>query len=70
MSRTDAKNKLDLATEQKRMEGIIHTLRSQGGLDEAPGAYKDIESVMAQQTDLVRPVVKLLPLVSIKPLKG
>ena len=35
-------------------------------LDEAPGAYKNIEDVMSQQSDLVDIVVELLPLGVIK----
>lgn len=32
-----------------------------GGLDEAPGAYKDINTVMAAQTDLVEVIGKFVP---------
>jgi tRNA-splicing ligase RtcB len=32
-----------------------------GGLDEAPQAYKDIESVLAAQSDLVEVVAKFTP---------
>ena len=32
-----------------------------GGLDEAPGAYKDIETVMAAQTALVDVIGKFYP---------
>ena len=31
------------------------------GADESPGAYKDIDEVMAQQTDLVEPIAKFFP---------
>jgi tRNA-splicing ligase RtcB len=34
--------------------------------EEAPQAYKDIEEVMAWQTDLVKPVVRLMPLGVVK----
>jgi tRNA-splicing ligase RtcB len=46
--------------------GVIHGLRGKGGLDEAPGAYKDIDTVMANQTDLVKITTRLRPLGSIK----
>jgi len=36
------------------------------GLDEAAGAYKDIDVVMKNQDDLVRIVMKLKPLAVIK----
>jgi len=57
------------------LDGIIHSEfkpfrhgRDKGLLDvsEAPGAYKDIDTVMANQSDLVEPLVKLRPLISVK----
>lgn len=68
MGRMAATRNLDLYQEQARMAelGVIHNLRERGDLDEAPGAYKDIDAVMANQTDLVRVVTRLRPLVSIK----
>ncbi|MCK9569053.1 RtcB family protein [Candidatus Pacearchaeota archaeon] len=68
MSRKAAREQLSLAAEMEALDqqGIIHTLRSQDALDEAPGAYKPIADVMAQQADLVRPLVELRPLAVIK----
>ncbi|NMB58291.1 MAG: RtcB family protein, partial [Chloroflexi bacterium] len=66
MGRNEATRKLDLEREQQKMKGIIHGLRSKHDLDEAPGAYKDIEDVMARQQDLVRIVTRLRPLAVIK----
>lgn len=66
MGRKAAIQGLVLADEQAKMAGIIHGLRNQGDLDEAPGAYKDIDEVMANQADLVRIMVRLRPLASIK----
>jgi len=66
MGRNQAKNTLNLEDEQTKMSGIIHGLRSIGDLDEAPGAYKDIDEVMENQADLVKIKVKLRPLASIK----
>ncbi len=66
MGRNEATRKLDLEREQKKMKGIIHGLRSKHDLDEAPGAYKDIEDVMSRQQDLVRIVTQLRPLAVIK----
>jgi tRNA-splicing ligase RtcB len=48
------------------MTGVIHGLRSTKELDEAPGAYKDIDIVMKNQRDLVNISVKLIPLAVIK----
>jgi len=47
-------------------QGIIHGLRSQNDLDEAPGAYKDIDKVMENQKDLVEILIELKPLGVIK----
>lgn len=68
LSRTKAKKTLDLATEQKKLDdlGVIHSIRSEGQLDEAAGAYKDIHTVMENQSDLVDILVELKPLAVIK----
>ena len=47
-------------------QGIIHSIRGYADLDEAPSAYKDIDTVMNYQTDLVEIVTKLTPLAVIK----
>jgi tRNA-splicing ligase RtcB len=66
MGRNQAKNNLNLEEEQKKMEGVIHGIRSIGDLDEAPGAYKPIEEVMDNQKDLIEISVELTPLGVIK----
>ncbi|RJP48791.1 MAG: RtcB family protein [Anaerolineaceae bacterium] len=68
MSRTRAENELNLEEEKKRMDdqGIIHGIRTAKDLDEAPGSYKDIDVVMAEQADLVGIMVKLTPLAVVK----
>jgi tRNA-splicing ligase RtcB len=66
MGRKQAIRSLDLEAEQKKMRGILHGLRSRNALDEAPGAYKDIDEVMRLQRDLVAITVTLTPLASIK----
>lgn len=66
MGRKQATRELSLEEEQKKMEGIIGKPRSQNDLDEAPGAYKDIDIVMENQKDLVKIKVKLKPLAVIK----
>ena len=68
MSRTQAKNTLDLKEEIKKMndKGIIHGMRHQNDLDEASSSYKDIDVVMENQKDLVKILVKLTPLAVIK----
>ena len=66
MGRKQAQRSLDLVEEQRKMNGIVHDLRSRDSLDEAPGAYKDINEVMRLQKDLVSIVATLTPLASIK----
>ena len=68
MGRRQACRELDLESEKKALEdkGIVHSVRSKKDLDEAPGAYKDIQEVMENQKDLVDIVVKLSPLGVIK----
>jgi len=48
------------------MKSVVHGLRNISNLDEAPGAYKDIDVVMENQKDLVEVLVELTPLASIK----
>ena len=54
MGRKDACRRLSLDEEKERMDqqGIIHGLRSQNELDEAPGAYKDIAQVIAHPSHI------------------
>ena len=68
MSRTEARNTLDIAAEKAHLEkmGVIHAIRSKNDLDEAPSSYKDIDVVMSNQTDLVEIVTELTPLAVIK----
>lgn len=68
MGRKQAERTLNLEDEQKKMDdkGILHSVRGTNDLDEAPGAYKDISVVMAEQADLVDILVKLEPLAVIK----
>ncbi|WP_148715947.1 RtcB family protein [Chitinolyticbacter meiyuanensis] len=65
MSRSEAKrrfNRFDLAAQTEGVE-----CRKDGGVvDEIPGAYKDIDAVMAQQTDLVEIVHTLKQVLCIK----
>jgi tRNA-splicing ligase RtcB len=68
LGRKQARRELDLHAEQQRLEaqGILHSVRSRGDLDEAAGAYKDIAEVMANQRDLVEVAAELRPLAVIK----
>lgn len=68
MGRKQAQRQLDLEREKKRLDdqGIIHAVRSTRDLDEAPGAYKEIDKVIDNQLDLVEVLVSLRPLAVIK----
>lgn len=68
MGRNEARRRLDFDEEVKKLEaeGIIHSVKSQKDLDEASGAYKDIEKVMDNQSDLVEILIQLRPLSVIK----
>ena len=68
MSRTKAQENLNLEEEQKKLDdlGILHAIRGKKDLDEASGAYKDIDVVMKNQEDLVEVLVELSPLAVIK----
>ena len=68
MSRTAAVNTLSLEDEVKKLEdqGIVHAIRSKRDLEEAAGAYKNIDQVIALEADLVRVKTKLRPVAVIK----
>jgi tRNA-splicing ligase RtcB (3'-phosphate/5'-hydroxy nucleic acid ligase) len=68
MGRKQAERTLNLEKEIKHLDdrGILHSIRTVQDLDEAAGAYKDIDIVMEEQQDLVEIMVKLKPLAVIK----
>jgi len=68
MSRTKARATLNLEEEIKKMDdkGILHSIRGKNNLDEASSAYKNIDTVMKNQKDLVDTIVELTPLGVIK----
>jgi len=68
MGRKQAQRELNLESEIKIMndQGIIHNMKTTENLDEASGAYKDIDIVMTNQSDLVKILVELHPLAVIK----
>lgn len=76
MSRIAASTKLTVEECDRAMDGIVcerwHKYKGYGkakgnlDLSEAPQAYKDIEDVIASERDLVEPLVRLMPLASLK----
>lgn len=68
LGRTQAQRELNLEKEKAFLnnQGIIHTINNISDLDEAPGAYKNIDTVMENQKDLVKILVELSPMAVIK----
>ena len=68
MSRSAAIKTLDMAEEVAQLEakGIVHAIRCQDDVQEASGAYKDIETVIKNELDLVKVKTRLLPIAVIK----
>jgi len=68
MGRRQAERTLSLEDETRKLDemGVLHAIRGKKDLDEAPGAYKDIDTVMENQKDLVEIKVELTPLAVIK----
>jgi len=65
MSRTQAKKRFNQFDLMEQTSGV--ECRKDGGvIDEIPGAYKDIDAVMANQTDLVEVVHTLKQVVCVK----
>jgi len=65
MSRTEAKRRFTLADHRAATEGV-ECRKDKGVLDETPAAYKDIDAVMAAQSDLVDVVHTLKQVVCVK----
>jgi tRNA-splicing ligase RtcB len=69
LSRGRAKQTLSLQEQLERVKvagGKVFASSRQAVLDEMPGAYKDLDEVMANQADLVEPVRRLTPLATYK----
>jgi tRNA-splicing ligase RtcB (3'-phosphate/5'-hydroxy nucleic acid ligase) len=65
MSRTEAKKRFTVEDHAKATEGV-ECRKDTGVLDETPGAYKDIDAVMAAQSDLVDVVHTLKQVLCVK----
>jgi tRNA-splicing ligase RtcB (3'-phosphate/5'-hydroxy nucleic acid ligase) len=65
MSRNAAQKRFSVADLQAQTEGVI-CRKDKGVIDEIPGAYKDIEEVMANQSDLVEVVHTLKQVLCVK----
>jgi tRNA-splicing ligase RtcB len=65
MSRSEAKRRFSRADLEEQTRGV-ECRKDKGVLDEIPGAYKDIDRVMADQDDLVEVVHTLKQVVCVK----
>ncbi|MGH8705659.1 MAG: RtcB family protein, partial [Burkholderiales bacterium] len=65
MSRHAAQKRFSTADLEKQTEGVV-CRKDRGVLDEIPGAYKDIDEVMANQDDLVEVVYTLKQVICVK----
>lgn len=67
LSRTEARQ-LNMADEVKKLNelGIVHGIRGKSDLEECTSAYKNINQVLQDESDLVRPIVKLKPIAVLK----
>ncbi len=65
MSRGQAKREFTVEDLQLQTVGV-ESRKDAGVIDEIPGAYKDIDAVMAAQKDLVEPVVTLKQVLCVK----
>lgn len=65
MGRRQARMTLSVSQVAESMGDVVAPVNKKT-LDEAPQAYKDIDIVMSQQADLVRPRVRLRPLAVVK----
>lgn len=68
LSRTEARNTLDLETEKKKLDQIVkyNTFKNESSLEECTSVYKDLDKVIQLQSDFIKPVKKLTPLINIK----
>lgn len=65
MSRTKAKATFTKEDLERQTAGV-ECRKDEGVIDEIPGAYKNIDTVMANQADLVKPIFELKQLMCIK----
>lgn len=68
LSRKEAIRNLDMESEVTRLnaKGILHAIHCQDDMQEATGAYKDIEEVIANELDLIKVKTRLLPIAVVK----
>ena len=69
MSRNQARERLSLQDQLELVKNVgskVFAARKEDVLDEMPGAYKDLDTVMSHQADLVEAVARFTPLATYK----
>jgi len=67
LTRTEARRKIDPARLARSMGRVVHDERRARTLvEEAPAAYRDVREVLEDEADLVRPLLRLEPVVVLK----
>jgi tRNA-splicing ligase RtcB (3'-phosphate/5'-hydroxy nucleic acid ligase) len=69
LSRSEARKRISLKDLRRQMQHVVYSDEHSvvaALVEEAPAAYKDIKAVLKQQSDLVKPVLRLEPLAVIK----
>lgn len=66
MSRADAKRNISMAEYRRQMQGIYTTSVTPDTLDEAPGAYKDTDSILESLGQTCTIHYRMLPKINIK----
>jgi tRNA-splicing ligase RtcB len=68
LGRKEAQRVLNLKEEIEKLNArnVLHAIRHRSDLEEAPGAYKDISKVIANQHDLIEVLIELQPLAVLK----
>jgi RNA-splicing ligase RtcB len=70
MSRSEAREGIDLSDYRRSMEGIYSTSVTSGTLDEAPMAYKAMEDIIGRIADTVDIVSRIKPIYNFKASNG
>lgn len=65
LSRKQAKKNISMQEYERSMEGIVANV-TEDNLDEAPAAYKDFDTVMDNQKDLVEIIDHITPIINVK----
>jgi tRNA-splicing ligase RtcB len=66
MSRREARERIRLERFTQSMRRVVFDSSRRGLIEEAPAAYRDIAEVLEDESDLVRPLVRLEPIAVLK----